>query len=38
MTSDVIERREANKKRLRELREGTPAKDGKDAEAVHGDK
>jgi hypothetical protein len=38
MTSDAIERREANKKPLRELREGMPAKNGKDAEAVHGDK
>jgi hypothetical protein len=38
VTTAVIDRREADKKRLRELRDGAPAKNGKDAEAVHGDK
>jgi hypothetical protein len=38
MAAEAIERREAGKKHLRELRDGTPAKDGKDAEATHGDK
>jgi len=38
MTPEAIESREAGKKRLRELRQGAPVKEVKDAEAAHGDK